>query len=148
MLGTKRSQGWKLCNEQFRLRKAQKLNSYWAEIVQELGLLYLYAPVISNGTPRSKMTYGHKSYQYNHKINCNNALCSYIHRCLRCNDQHQVINCLRQEIDPSRFNMVDNGYRHQRESTSIPILRPRFPSNAQRFNTETLCMSPDPKCNK
>ena len=130
-LAAKRStNGWKFYDEQFRLRKSQDPSSSWALIDQELWLLYLYStPTVSN----SPVVRGYKCYTYNYQGNCHNLPCLYTHAYIRCNEQHSIITCPRQDINPNRHGDVQ--FRPQILATRF---RPRLQSNTPpRFNSST-----------
>ena len=135
-LGARRSsQGWKLYDEQFRLRKSQDPASSWAVIDQELWLLFMYsAQSVNNINP---VVGGYKCYAFNYRGNCTRPFCTYSHACLRCFGSHPLIVCPRQNILPNRSGGVLN------EKFAHPQLRPRsqsrFPHqvvpNVQQFNS-------------
>ena len=107
-LGVKHSQAWKNYDEQLRLRKLQDPTSSWALIDQELWLLYLYSNPSNPNV--SSLGSGYKCYPFNYQGNCTTQFCSYLHNCLRCNGQHPLLNCPRQNINPNRFGGYHRGF--------------------------------------
>jgi hypothetical protein len=108
-LGVKHSQAWKNYDEQFRLRKLQDPTSSWALIDQELWLLYLYSNPSNPNV--SSLGSGYKCYPFNYQGNCTTQFCSYSHNCLRCNGEHPLLNCPRQNINPNRFGEIPQRFQ-------------------------------------
>ena len=106
-IGSKRSEGWLVYNEQFRLRKAQDPSSSWAVIDQELWLLYLTS---SNTASQFSSISSHKCYPYNYQGICRKQPCSYGHSCLRCHGQHPIINCPRQDLNPNSQSLPQSRF--------------------------------------
>ena len=120
-LGAKRSAvGWKLYDEQFRLRMSQDPANSWAVVDQELWLFYMFSPPTVGGP--SVVTGGYKCYSFNYHGRCFNQTCSYSHSCLRCFGPHPLIQCPRQNIVPNR---AGGNVRFQQ-----PQFRPRFGNRA------------------
>ena len=118
-LGAKRcAVGWKSYDEQFRLRMSQDPAGSWAVIDPELWLLYMYSPSSNSNAPVSTGRF--KYYAFNYQGKCVNQSCPYTHSCLRCSDQHPLIQCLRQNVLPNR---VGGKARFQQP---MPQFRPRF----------------------
>jgi hypothetical protein len=130
-LGVKHSQAWKNYDEQFRLRKLQDPTSSWALIDQELWLLYLYSNPSNPNV--SSLGSGYKCYPFNYQGNCTTQFCSYSHNCLRCNGEHPLLNCPRQNINPNRFGEIPQRFQ---QNQSLPTFRPRVPvdSSSARFS--------------
>lgn len=125
-LGAKRStHGWKIYDEQFRLRKSQDPASSWAVIDQELWLLFMYSEQSVNPVVGS-----YKCYAFNYRGNCPTQACSYSHSCLRCYGSHPVIFCPRQSFMPNRGAGLGS------ERFAQPQFRPRSQPRPQtRFQT-------------
>ncbi|XP_071156026.1 uncharacterized protein [Mytilus edulis] len=118
-LGAKRcARGWKSYDEQFRLRMSQDPAGSWAVVDPELWLLYMYPPSSNSNAPVSTGRF--KCYAFNYQGNCVNQSCPYNHSCLRCSDQHPLIQCPRQNVFPNR---VGGNARFQQPR---PQFRPRF----------------------
>ncbi|VDI43964.1 Hypothetical predicted protein [Mytilus galloprovincialis] len=118
-LGAKRcALGWKSYDEQFRLRMSQDPAGSWAVVDPELWLLYMYPPSSNSNAPVSTGRF--KCYAFNYQGNCVNQSCPYNHSCLRCSDQHPLIQCPRQNVFPNR---VGGNARFQQPR---PQFRPRF----------------------
>jgi hypothetical protein len=107
-LGVKLSNGWKNYDEQFRLRKWQDPISSLVLIDQELWLLYLLSNPSNSNV--SSLGSGYKCFPFNYQGNCRTQFCSYSHNCLRCNGQHSLLNCPRQNINPNRFGGYHRGF--------------------------------------
>jgi len=95
-LGASRASGlgWKDYDQQFRLKRAGNPSMPWGTVDQELWLLYIHP---SNNTyrslqPNTNVT-NRKCYEYNNKGFCTLPYCRYLHKCLRCDNPHPVINC-------------------------------------------------------
>lgn len=126
-LGASRVQGmgWKSYDEQFRYRMSLDPTNSWANIDNELWLLYMsdYQAVQQGKgfTPQFrqfKVAGSHqafnKCYAFNFKGHCNRMQCSYKHVCIQCSAAYQVIAC--------RFN---HGRNHS--------FRSRHPNSSQFF---------------
>jgi len=128
-IGSKQSEGWLVYDEQFRLRKAQDPSSSWAVIDQELWLLYLTS---SNTASQFSSISSYKCYPYNYQGICRKQLCSYGHSCLRCQGQHPIINCPRQDLNPNRQSLPPSRFP-QMQGQIRP--RPRYQThNTPRFS--------------
>lgn len=128
-LGAKRSAfGWKSYDEQFRLRLATNPTLSWANIDQELWLLYMHGNGGNQPTGINKVL---RCYAYNYNGQCVNQNCKYSHSCLRCFGQHPVMNCPRQNarIIPS----MEFGQRQFRPPTQRMGFRPRVFNNRFRY---------------
>jgi hypothetical protein len=68
--------GWKLYDEQFRLRMTENPNAKWADVDVELWLLYIN-PHNFNESFTSNMIY--KCYAFNYNGVCNKQNCTYSH---------------------------------------------------------------------
>ncbi|VDI58659.1 Hypothetical predicted protein [Mytilus galloprovincialis] len=95
-LGASRSigLGWKVYDQQFRLKKARNPAMSWATVDQELWLLYIHTVqpnVPSYGV--NMVNTNRKCYEFNNIGTCMLPQCRYIHKCLRCNGPHPAINC-------------------------------------------------------
>jgi len=120
-LGAKRCDlGWKLYDEQFRLRMSQDPSNSWAVVDPDLLLLYMFSPPAVGGS--SVVTDGHKCYSFNYHGNCLNQMCSYSHSYLRCFGPHPLFQYPRQNIVPNREG---GNVRFQ-----YPQVRPSFGSRA------------------
>jgi hypothetical protein len=92
-LGAKRygGLGWKLYDEQFRLRQVRDPFNSWAIVDQELWMLYMFY------APPTQQTFGQKQtvkkcFNFNNG-RCFNRACQYMHRCLKCNGVHPAAAC-------------------------------------------------------
>ncbi|VDH91302.1 Hypothetical predicted protein [Mytilus galloprovincialis] len=96
--------GWKLYDEQFRLRKALDPASSWAIVDSELWLLYMAdssgtqnLEVVSSGyntfSANRNVNKKSKCYAFNYNGKCFNSFCQYSHACIQCHGVHSVINC-------------------------------------------------------
>ncbi|XP_063410323.1 uncharacterized protein LOC134693430 [Mytilus trossulus] len=106
-LGSKRNPnnlGWKLYDEQFRLRKTLDPASSWAIVDPELWLLYMAdsigtqnLEVVSSGyntfSANRNVNKTSKCYAFNYNGECFNSFCQYSHACIQCHGVHSVINC-------------------------------------------------------
>lgn len=94
-LGAEKAVGWVTYDEQYRLRKAINPSSNWGIIDSELWLVYMNptstAPQQSN---QQSSTY-YKCYDYNYRAICQRTQCPYLHRCLKCNNSHPVVHCIK-----------------------------------------------------
>ncbi|XP_062588298.1 uncharacterized protein LOC134249974 [Saccostrea cucullata] len=92
-LGASRSSGlgWRDYDIQFRLRKGQNPNISFANVDQELWLLYMQPPA----TPNNYYTkdQGNKCYDFNFRGSCQKRPCFYKHLCMRCSLNHPSIKC-------------------------------------------------------
>ena len=130
-LGAKRnaSLGWKLYDEQYRLRKARNPGSSWSVVDVELWLMYM----ASNSSPNNFVNSNNQSfpkrskcYTFNNSGKCFKPLCPYSHSCLKCNSNHAAINCYQLGIQ-GQIQSHNNGARQTFTTTS-------------RFNTPTNLM--------
>ncbi|CAC5421071.1 unnamed protein product [Mytilus coruscus] len=106
-LGAKRNPnnlGWKLYDEQFRLRRALDAASSWAIVDPELWFLYMADSsgtqnlgVVSSGynafSANRNLNRRLKCYAFNYNGKCFNSFCQYNHACIQCHGVHSVINC-------------------------------------------------------
>ena len=97
-LGSQRFQGigWKLYDEQYRLRKAYDPSSSWAIIDSDLWLLYMSKANTNDFQSQSSSTSrlnNLKCYTFNYQGQCYRLPCSFAHCCLFCNGGHPVILC-------------------------------------------------------
>ena len=86
-------QGWKVYDEQFRLKMASNPASSWGEMDTELWLLYMLP---SQSTPVSQASkFGPKGrcYDFNFRGSCNRVACMYSHNCTRCGGNHSQTSC-------------------------------------------------------
>ena len=92
-LGAKRSTvGWKLYDEQFRLRRAKNPACSWATIDAELWLLYMHGSLTPLASPVNKVQ---KCYGFNYNGACSKPTCHYSHSCMRCFGPHPLKFCLK-----------------------------------------------------
>ena len=91
--------GWKVYDEQFRLRKSHDPASSWAIIDTELWLLHMQptglgfqqeAPVAPRQMQNQTWL---KCYAFNYNGSCLQQHCLYKHSCLRCSEAHPAISC-------------------------------------------------------
>ncbi|CAG2196193.1 unnamed protein product [Mytilus edulis] len=97
-LGAKRCNnlGWKLYDEQFRLRKAFDPTGSWATVDSELWLIYINDSTENkNGSTSVNLNTSSnlKCYTFNYEGSCFKQSCFYKHVCMRCGAGHPVITC-------------------------------------------------------
>ena len=141
-LGAKRcnGNGWKIYDEQYRLRKARNPSSSWGLIDTELWLIYMQPIATGTGVnylqPTQNRNQNLKCYSYNYEGVCNKIACFYQHKCMKCENFHPLIRC--QMYTPPRF-MATNNLRPAITPTSYHDFQPRIetprfgfrPRNAQ-----------------
>lgn len=128
-LGADRSAtGWKLYDEQFRLRKAQDPASSWAQVDYELWLFYMQGSTFysSNYTSLSQPLQVHnnklKCYAFNYSGRCYKQMCTFSHSCLNCGGFHSLKICNYRRPQPrGQFNSTGDPFRFSN--------RPYRPSN-------------------
>ena len=92
-LGAKRygGIGWKLYDEQYRLRQAQNPTNSWADIDQELWMLYMfYSPPMQR--PLNNRQLPNLCFNYNNG-RCLNRACQFTHKCIKCTGFHPAVSC-------------------------------------------------------
>jgi len=82
--------GWKLYDENFRLKMAQNCNVSWGKIDLELWLLFVNQ---NSAVTEVSNTNTHKCYAYNYNGHCSRLNCTYSHCCIRCFAAHPLIHC-------------------------------------------------------
>ena len=99
-LGTSRcaNLGWKMYDEQFRLRKAQDPTSSLSSVDYELWLIHMNnttsSPVTGNQMVFSDKKDGAlKCYNFNYQGTCFRQHCFYSHSCIHCNGGHSMLQC-------------------------------------------------------
>lgn len=123
--------GWKVYDEQFRLRKSVNPNISWSSVDQELWLIYLHntkpsytqfgvADQTSTVRPNT-----YKCYAFNYNGACHKMTCTFKHACTYCNGGHPVINCA---IKPTQSQQVRKNFNDLNRFS-----RPRYDSNGSRF---------------
>ena len=96
--------GWKQCDQQYRLRKAQNPTSSWAAVDCELWLLYVHSMQSRAPSTVVPSTQNLKCFDYNHKGQCFKLQCVYRHTCLRCYSGHSLLVCPIPQDPPQRWN--------------------------------------------
>ncbi|XP_062616018.1 uncharacterized protein LOC134277712 [Saccostrea cucullata] len=132
-LGSYRSPtGWKLYDEQFRLKKARNSSMEWGQIDNELWMLYVTSPV----TIPQKTVEPSKGmcFDFNYKGACSKPYCIYAHRCIRCASDHPMSTCPRSPAP--RFPMQKQPFRFQSPNqqprpAQTPNYRFRYPQGAK-----------------
>ncbi|XP_063423641.1 uncharacterized protein LOC134707625 isoform X3 [Mytilus trossulus] len=129
-LGAKRCNnlGWKLYDEQFRLRKAFDPTGSWAVIDSELWLIYMNDSTESKNGSTSTNLYtasNLKCYTFNYEGSCSKQPCFYRHVCMRCGAGHAVINC---------HNGQTLALHNQRPTYVNPRFRSPRPQTQSRYN--------------
>jgi len=122
-LGAKQSTiGWRLYDEQFRLRKAQNPTSSWANIDTELWLLYMHGAMSPVLPTISKVN---KCYGFNYNGVCGKQTCHYSHTCMRCFGTHPLKFCHKSNAG----GVSNTPYMHQSRPTlmSQPFEQTRVP---------------------
>lgn len=125
--------GWKMYDEQFRLRKAQDPTSSWSSVDYELWLIYMNNIKSSPGTGNqmvfSDMQNGaQKCYNFNYVGSCFRQHCFYSHSCIRCNGGHSMLHCHSKQ-GQTKFQNSGSDFRLE----SRGFGRSRFPRNTQQF---------------
>lgn len=118
--------GFKMYDEQYRLRKSQDPLSSWGNIDVELWLLYMGGNSYSSQgqTPNSALQPNntlYKCYKFNYEGNCFRKACFYKHLCIKCNGGHPAMSCPYKQVgglNQTRFENRGN-------------LRSRFPRMGQ-----------------
>lgn len=84
-------QGWSSYDEQFRMKKAQSRDMSWAEVDQELWLLFMCRPkpIVQNETANTQR----RCYDFNFKGTCLRKKCTYAHKCMNCGNGHPSNAC-------------------------------------------------------
>ena len=128
-------QGWKLYDEQFRLKEASNPASSYGgggggegegrerereEIDTELWLLYMLP---SQSTPVSQASkFGPKGrcYDFNFRGSCNRVACMYSHNCTRCGGNHSQTSCNKemQAFGPSATGPYNGGQSFRPATTN------------------------------
>lgn len=127
-LGAKRSSaGWKLYDEQFRLRQSHDPSNSWAVIDAELWLIYMNSS-LTPSTGTGLVNRVQKCYAYNYNGVCGRQVCHYSHSCIRCFGPH-----------PIKFCSGSNARGVQVDNVSRPLLRTPAPTRGAfgrgaRFN--------------
>lgn len=89
--------GWKVYDEQYRLRKARNPASSWATVDLELWLLHMNANTGASVNQQSLVlnngNFNLKCYSFNYTSRCYRQSCPYSHTCLTCSGMHPVVNC-------------------------------------------------------
>lgn len=87
--------GWRLYDEQFRLRKANDPSSSWSVIDTELWLFYIQGDNNANsGNIHTNRPFPNlKCYGFNYVGSCYKYNCSYSHTCMHCSGFHPVKTC-------------------------------------------------------
>lgn len=88
--GAGRSSGWKIYDEQFRLKLAMDPTKSWSAIDTELWVMYMVgghnmAPAGVQGV--------NKCYMFNFQGFCGRKHCTYAHLCIKCSQEHAMTNC-------------------------------------------------------
>jgi hypothetical protein len=90
--------GWKLYDEQLRLRKAVHPESSWGFVDMELWLMYMVnsnnnvanvndvSPGYRSGSVNMNLSRRLKCYEFNYEGKCSKQVCQYSHLCIHCND--------------------------------------------------------------
>ncbi|CAG2230130.1 unnamed protein product [Mytilus edulis] len=136
-LGAKRyaGLGWKLYDEQFRLRRSQEPAGSWSVIDTELWLLYMQPAGPINGPEfniAQKPTNNFlKCYAYNYNGTCTQQYCTYKHACLKCSGVHPVIYCTNSKVTNS--NNPQSPGIVQRFRSARPQAPQKTASNFQPF---------------
>ncbi|KAK6168531.1 hypothetical protein SNE40_021043 [Patella caerulea] len=101
--------GWKLYDEQYRLRKAKHPTAPWSVIDTELWLLYINC-VNQFSEAKASMTFNSSTqnnrlcYSYNYNGQCLRAYCFYQNRWLRCFGNHPLISCSTEMFHNNKFS--------------------------------------------
>ena len=127
-LGARRfgGSGWMNYDTQFRLKKAQDPTASWSLVDHELWLLYMNTPSLQ--TP----SLGRKCYDFN-KGWCNRSPCSYLHKCLRCAGNHQLLRCT---LKTGQQSAIVSGFRPtgaQQTRYLAPTSATRAAANRHQF---------------
>ncbi|CAG2212813.1 unnamed protein product [Mytilus edulis] len=136
-LGAKRyaGLGWKLYDEQLRLRRSQEPAGSWSVIDTELWLLYMQPAGPINGPEfniAQKPTNNFlKCYAYNYNGTCTQQYCTYKHACLKCSGVHPVIYCTNSKVTNS--NNPQSPGIVQRFRSARPQAPQKTASNFQPF---------------
>ena len=97
--------GWKLYDEQLRLRKAVHPESSWGFVDMELWLMYMVnsnnnvanvndvSPGYRSGSVNMNLSRRLKCYEFNYEGKCSKQVCQYSHLCIHCNGGHPMIFC-------------------------------------------------------
>jgi hypothetical protein len=102
-LGAKRNPelGWKLYDEQLKLRKAVNPESSWSLVDMEHWLMYMtnnnnniananvVSPGYRSGSVNMNLSRRLKCYEFNYEGKCSKQECQYSHLCIHCNGGHQ-----------------------------------------------------------
>ncbi|VDI64654.1 Hypothetical predicted protein [Mytilus galloprovincialis] len=127
--------GWKLYDEQFRLRRSQEPAGSWSVIDTELWLLYMQPAGPINGPEfniAQKPTNNFlKCYAYNYNGTCTQQYCTYKHACLKCSGVHPVIYCTNSKVTNS--NNPQSPGIVQRFRSARPQAPQKTASNFQPF---------------
>lgn len=87
--GADRSAGWKLYDEQFRLKIAMDPAKSWASVDSELWVMYMVGG--QQNSSASGAYNGNKCYNF--QGFCFKKQCVYDHSCIKCGQGHCMINC-------------------------------------------------------
>ena len=125
--------GWKMYDEQFRLRKAQDPTSSWSWVDYELWLIHMNnttsSPVTGNQMFFSDKKDGAlKCYNFNYQGTCFRQHCFYSHSCIQCNGGHSMLQCHSKQ---GQEQFKNSGSDLRPESRGFG--RPMFPRNTQQF---------------
>lgn len=117
--------GWKVYDEQFRMRLATDPTTFsFAKVDYELWLMFIHTPL--NGIYEQTKNLTRKCYDYNYRY-CGKIDCQYRHNCLMCNGIHPSKFCSSSRHESQRFGTV----RPWRATVSQGQPRPYQP--VQRF---------------
>lgn len=133
--------GWKIYDEQFRLRMAYAPSMKWSDIDNELWLVYMVQPSKMTGSvdnsPRKKC------FDFNFRGSCSKPLCNYVHACINCNASHPQVTCNLNSIRSPRYTQpfvrsqspIRARGSYVTHGTQRPLFRPRAPgtTNSPRF---------------
>lgn len=127
--------GWKLYDQQFRLRLATDPSAgSFGQIDNELWLMYMASSSLPfdqlRGSNQNSRISKLKCYDYNFR-QCVRDHCSYLHFCLNCNSSHPYRYCVRNRAvrGQARYTWRASGTQGQPR----PNLRPRFFVQKPRF---------------
>lgn len=102
-LGASRSSslGWRDYDVQFRLKKERNPGISFANVDQELWLLYMQGPLAPGYINKDQQG---KCYDYNFRGVCQKKSCPYKHLCMRCSRNHPSIRCFSLNLPANRSN--------------------------------------------
>lgn len=117
-LGAEKANWWVTYDEQYCLRMALNPSSNWGTIDSELKLVYINPNSVATQQSKQQVSTLFKCYDYNYRAVCQRIQCSYLHRCLKCNNWHPVIHCSGTQSSVNQY--IANAQRPFRTNMPAP----------------------------